>query len=106
MSQVQVIRGQTRASVLRKIEPLLAAGWQLQGPVAQESGWGNSTRYSATLVCGPSAASTHTIPAIPQMSDPTLSWAVAEIQKLQQHCQSLEARVRKLERADPSAGFS
>jgi hypothetical protein len=82
---------------MRKIEPLLAQGWQLQGPVAQETGWRDSTRYAATLVNARPAIQGQPPATAPPAQDPTLAWAIVEIQKLQQHCQSLEARVRSLE---------
>jgi hypothetical protein len=65
MSQVHVVRGQTRDRVLRKIQPMLQQGWQLQGAVAQESGWDSSTRYAATLVWNG-----HSAPGAPGAPEP------------------------------------
>lgn len=97
MSQVQVVRGQTRASVMRKLQPLLAQGWVVQGAIAQETGWANSIRYAATVVFNPSfdRPAADPTPFVPPGS--TLAWAVDEIQKLQAHCRSLEVRLRRVE---------
>jgi len=90
--RTQLVRGQTRNGVLKKINQLAAQGWQLQGSIEQERGFGSSTRYAATMVWRANDPGQETVPSLAEPA--RLTWAIDEIQKLQQRVSALEEQLR------------